>query len=131
MGDLAKTIFSFVVGIFVAAYRAFALMLMWNWFVSPVFHIESISFWQVLGLVWIVELFVGNAGENPVKTMRWENLLLVMDACIPEHRREELHEELKQKNEEVWSRLGIHVFAQLVGYTVTLALGWAVHTFLA
>jgi len=103
---------------------------MWNWFVSPVFHIESISFWQVLGLLWVVQLFVGDTGENPAEAVRWESLFLVLDACVPEHKTDELREELKQKNEGIWSQLAIHIFGQLTGYAVTLMLGWLVHTFL-
>jgi hypothetical protein len=131
MSELAKVILSFVVSIFVGAYRAFALMLMWNWFVSPVFHTDHILFWEVLGLLWLVELFVGNrTGDNPAKTARWESLFLILDSCVPEHKREELQEDLKQKNEEIWSKLGLHLIGQLAGTTITVALGWTVHTFL-
>ena len=104
-------------------------MLMWNWFVSPVFHIQSISFWQVLGLLWAVQLFVGDTSENPAETLRWENLSLALSACVPEHKAEELREEVKQKNEGIWEQSGIHIFAQLGGYAFTLTLDWLVHTF--
>jgi len=120
---------AFVVGLLVGAFKAFVLMLMWNWFVSPVFHIDSISFWQVLGLLWVVQLFVGDTGENPAETLRWENLYLVLDACVPEHKAQEVREELKQKEEGIWSQLGFQIFGQLTSYAFTLMLGWLVHTF--
>jgi hypothetical protein len=59
-----------------------------------------------------------------------ENLFAVVDACVPEHKREELQEKLKQNNEEIWSQMGIHILGKLTNYAVTLLLGWMVHTFL-
>jgi hypothetical protein len=126
--DWKKLAYTYAVGILVGAYKAFVLMLMWNWFVSPVFHTESISFWQVLGLLWLVQLFVGDTGENPAQTLRWESLFLIVNASVPEDRNEDLQEELRQQTEGVWLQMGLHIFGQLAGYTVTLALGWLVHT---
>jgi hypothetical protein len=124
-----KTSLTFAVSLLVGAFKAFVLMLMWNWFVSTVFHIDSVSFWQVLGLLWIVQLFVDSGSENPAETLRWESLFLVLNACVPDHKNEELREELKQKSEGVWGQFGLHIFGRLAGYTVTLALGWVVHAF--
>jgi hypothetical protein len=125
----AKVSLTFTATLFAGALKAFVLMLMWNWFVTPVFHIESVSFWQVLGLLWVVQLFVGNTMEKEAETWRWESLFLVLDVCVPEHRAEELREKLNEKNEGIWSRVGIQIFEQLTGYGFTLALGWLVHTF--
>jgi hypothetical protein len=124
-----KTSLTFAVSLLVGAFKAFVLMLMWNWFVSPVFHIESISFWQVLGLLWMVQLFVDSGSENPLEIFRWESLFLVLDACVPDHKNEELREELKQKNEGIWPQLGIQILGRVTSYAVTLGLGWVVHTF--
>ncbi len=131
MNTATKTSLTFAVGLLVGAFKAFVLMLMWNWFVSPMFHIESISFWQVLGLLWIVQLFVdsGSGSENPAETLRWDSLFLLLNACVPEHKNEELRDELKQNTESLWGKLVIHIFAQLANYAVTLGLGWVVHTF--
>jgi len=114
MNTPTKMSITFAVSMLVGAFKAFVLMLMWNWFVSPVFHTESISFWQVLGLLWVVQLFVGATGENPAETLRWENLFLVLDACIPEHKNEELQEELKQKNEGIWGNWAFKFLGSLL-----------------
>jgi putative transposase len=53
-------------------------MLMWNWFVSPVFHTGEIPFWQMLGLLWVVQLFVDRGAENPADSLRWGSLFLVL-----------------------------------------------------
>ena len=128
--DWIKLITTYVVGILVGGYKAFVLMLMWNWFVSPVFHTGHISFWQVLGLLWVVQLFVGeDSNENPAQALRWENLFSILDFCVPEYKREELQEELKQRNEGIWGQLGIYIFGQAFGYTFTLGLEFLLHTF--
>ena len=129
MNTPTKTSLTFAVSLLVGTFKAFVLMLMWNWFVSPLFHIDSISFWQVLGLVWIVQLFADSGSESPTDTLRWESLFLLLEACVPEHKTEELRDEVKQTTDRIWEKLGIHIFAQLVGYTVTLGLGWVVHAF--
>ena len=126
-----KAAVTFGVSILVGAFKAFALMLMWNWFVAPLFHTGDISFWHMLGLLWVVQLFVGGSGmENPVETMRWDNLFLMVSACLPEHESEEVTEEVKQKTEGIWGDLGTSIVSQLFGYAFTMGLGWVVHTFL-
>jgi hypothetical protein len=78
----------------------------------------------MLGLLWVVQVFVGEgSGENPAHTMRWENLYLIVGACVPEHKNEDLNEELKQKSEGVWGEMGIYIFSQLFSYGFTM--GWA------
>jgi hypothetical protein len=132
MSTAAKAALAFGVSFLVGAFKAFALMLMWNWFVLPVFHTGEISFWQVLGLLWVVQLFVGDdARENPVEQSRWESLFLVVSACVPDHKDAEVKEELKQKTDGVWGQMGIHIASQLFSYAFTLGLGWLVHTFFA
>jgi hypothetical protein len=69
---------TFAAGLFVGAFRAFVLMLMWNWFVSPVFHTANISFWQVLGLLWLVQVFVGEGEEDLDENRRWERLFAIL-----------------------------------------------------
>src|ERR1051325_10752672 len=96
-----KASMTFAVSLLVGAFKAFVLMLMWNWFVTPVFHTEAISFWQVLGLLWEVQLFVGDTSENPKEDLLWENLFLVLDACVPEHKAQEVRDELKEKEEGI------------------------------
>jgi hypothetical protein len=95
----------------VGAYKAFVLMLMWKWFVSPVFHTESISFWQVLGLLWLVQLFVGRS-QNLDKERRWERLFAILHYCIPEDHKQWVRQEMQEHNEGTWTQLGIHIFGQ-------------------
>ncbi len=80
-------------------------------------------------LLWVVQLFVDRGAENPADNLRWESLFLVLDTAVPADKREDLNQELKDKNEGIWAQVGFHIFGQLVGYVVTLALGSVLHTF--
>jgi hypothetical protein len=129
VNDAAKATLTFVVSLLVGAFKAFILMLMWNWFVSPVFHTGSITFWQVLGLLWLVQLFVGVKTDDPEKSQRWDNLFLVLNSCVPEHQREHVREAIKERRERIWADIGLHIFGQIFDYSFTLGLAWLVHTF--
>jgi hypothetical protein len=126
-----KTSVTFGMSLLDGAFKTFVLMLMWNWFVSPVFHTGELSFWQTFGLLLVVQLFTGGQyTENPVQTMRWLNLFSIVQACVPEHKNEGVREELKERTEGLWGEIGISMFSQLAGYALTLGLGWLIHTFL-
>jgi hypothetical protein len=124
---LQKLSLTFLAGVMVAAYKAYALTLMWNWFVSPVFHIGAISFWYALGLLWVVQLFVGDIGDEPAQAWAWENAFMVLDYCVPEDKKGELKRKLEEKEGDVWVQMALVVLGQAAGVTFTLALGWLVH----
>jgi hypothetical protein len=130
MSTFAKASLTFGASMFVGAFKAFALTLMWNWFVSPIFHTSNISFWEMLGLLWVVQLFVDKSyAQDPAEKIHWENLFLVLDACVPAEKREDLKADLKEKEGSIWSEVGGQIFGQLVGYAFTLGLGFLLHTF--
>ena len=116
---------AWAVGTIVGLYKAFILMHLWNWFVAPVFHLQEISFLLMLGLLWTISLLTDRADTGEEK--RWKVMHLILDKCVPEHRRDELTEELKAETDSVWFETSMTMFASCVGYTATLALGWFVH----
>ena len=61
---------------------------------------------------------------------RWKWLEIVLMPCIPSEKRDEVMEELKEQKEELTVQLGVMIFTTAVGSTITLALGWGIHTFL-
>jgi hypothetical protein len=128
--EVWKFLRTFTIGLLVGFYKAFVLMFLWNWFVPRILHVEEVSFWQMLMLLWIVHLIVGYLGDDTVNEMRWERLFLVVTLGVPQDQQEYAREELSVMNQEVWSRLGISCLAHIVEYTITLGLGWAVHGFL-
>ena len=58
-------------------------------------------------------------------------LCMMIEACVPEEKREELTEQLLEEDKGLAGRLGGGVIGEAFGVTFTLGLGWAVHTFLA
>jgi hypothetical protein len=125
---LQKLWLTFLAGVALAVYRAYALTLMWNWFVPPLFHTGGISFWYALGLIWVVQLFVGDIGDEAAQSFAWDNAFLVLDYCVPEDKKEELKRKLKEKEGGIWVQVPLMVLGQAAGITLTLVLGWLVHT---
>jgi hypothetical protein len=122
---------SVVVLVFVAGlYTAFVAMHFWDWFVSPAFHVSEIPFWITYGLVMFVGLF-GTSGENLIEEQRWKLLMMAVDACIPEHRVERLHEEMKWETDSVGTTIFWTAFGRFFATTLAFFFGWVVHTFLA
>lgn len=115
---------SMVVGL----YTTFVLMELWDWFVIPAFHLGAISFWAMYGLILIVSLFRSARGD--IETEVRENIVDVMlDACVPDDRREEVREKLKELTERIWYDAGWKVFGQIIGNSITLGIGFVVHGF--
>ena len=52
---------------------------------------------------------------------------VMLDACIPLEKRQEVTEQLAEFNEQQWSEGGWMVIGQIVANTITLALGFVVH----
>lgn len=55
--------------------------------------------------------------------------MLSMEACVPPPARENLRQQLKEEAEGKWLSLGGWVFGIALGYTLTLGIGFFVHTF--
>ena len=133
MDDLKKLGWAFPVGIIVNLYTTFVIQNLWNWFVVPVFHVGSISFWGMFGLVLVVDLLSGGqkSGDKFADDQRWKMLYKVLDYCVPEEKMENVKVMIEEEKEIVWVEIGVSVLSRVVGITVTLVLGWFVHTFLS
>ncbi len=116
-----------IVGLTVSLYKAFVLQNLWNWFAAIAFNVPSASFWVVLGLLWLVQLLTDRP-DFPLEP-KWKYLFTVLDACVPEDKKEILKEELEQVG-PLWVDAGLMVLGELAQNTFVLVLGWCVHTFL-
>jgi hypothetical protein len=117
---------SFVVGF----YCVFVMQQLWNWFAVPLLHFGEASFLTMYGLNLLFGLVTArDVSENPIEESRWKMLMLSVEACVPAPARENLHEQLKQEVEGIWGGLGGWVFGIALGYTLTLGIGFIVHTF--
>jgi hypothetical protein len=81
------------------------------------------------GLVLIIGMFAYD--PNFEQKQQFKAIVTVLDACLPEEKREEVNEQLEEQSSEVWLQASSTIFGRLVGNTFTLAVGWAVHIFLA
>ena len=127
---MKKISWFWLVGLVVSLYTTFVVQNLWNWFVVPTFYASSISFWGMFGLLLLVSL-LGGRGEEFAAEQRWKSVITVLDACIPEGKRETLEEALDQQAEGVWVEVGLKIFERLLGSTLTLVIGWGIHAFLA
>jgi hypothetical protein len=121
--------FHAVVSLLVGLYKAFVLTHLWNWFVSPVFHVSNISLFQMLGLFFIVAVCTEHSAFGHEYWSK--RILMVLDFCIPEDRKEQAKRVLRQNDEEAWFELGMFHFEELVAITTILVLGWGIHAYLA
>lgn len=131
MGDFINLVWAFPVGIVVSLYTTFIIQKFWNWFAVPAFNLPEISFWVIYGLVLLISLLAeGQKTEKFSEDQRWNNMSHILDACVPQEKREEVMELIKVENKEIWVKIGIGVFSKFVGNTFVFLIGWAVHTFL-
>ncbi len=126
--DWKKMVGTWGIAIVVGFYTTFVLQALWNWFAVQAFGAPHISYWMAYGFVLTLRLILD---EPPFEKQEiYGRLEHLINACIPEEKREVLNEELLEEGKEFPARLGGAIFGQVVGLTLTLAIGWAVHTFL-
>ena len=113
---------SFVtIGLGIGLYTAFVLECYWNWFAVPVLHFESVSFLQMLGLLWLVQLLINPASDDDEKLKKLTSLIVM---SIPEEKQAEIAETMKVDDvmENIFSVIG-----KLSQNTVMLGLGYLLH----
>ena len=130
MMSIKKTVGFWGIALAVGFYTTFVLQSLWNWFAVPVLHVASVGYWAMFGLnILFGVIFGGNKSRED--HFRWEGVLKMLDACVPEEKRVDVQEALKQEAETgIWIDAGSMVFGQVVGNTLTLGIGWAIHSFL-
>jgi hypothetical protein len=124
---LKKTVLFFAVGLLVNLYTTFVLTICWNWFVTTAFHVSEISFWVMYGLVLVVSLFQNPYDASVAEDQRWNSALIMIDACVPEDRKQYVKEELEDLKPQMWFEIGSALFGRIVGTTLTLGIAFVVH----
>ena len=120
-----KTAWMFVAGFVASVYAAFVSMCMWNWFATRALHVPEVSFFEMLGLIWLIRLLTFSGDSE---RYQWAMLWAVVEAAVPDDKREAV-EKARQEFTESKTLLTFS-FAELFGNTVTLVLGFLVHVFL-
>jgi len=127
MSDWKKFAISWTVSTLVGFYGVFVLMQLWNWFAVPLLHAPVASYWLVYGMSMLFGLLTEKA-ENPADERRWSALFIILDACVPGHKLEDVKEEVRSETENIWSDVGLAIFAKILTASLTLGLGFVVHT---
>src|SRR5258708_11550020 len=107
---LKKTVLFFAAGLLVHLYTTFVLTICWNWFVTAAFHLSEISFWVMYGLVLVVSLFQNPQDKNFGEDQRWKGALIMIDACVPEDRKQYVKDELEDLTPQLWIEIGSALF---------------------
>jgi hypothetical protein len=128
MASFVKWSAAFVVGLLVGCYTAFVAECYWNWFVVPALHASEVSFLQMLGLIWLIQLLASR--PNTVEDTRWKLLASAVELCVPAEKQEELAELTKPDSVMGFLQGFSQVVGQLVGNTFTLVAGSVLHAFL-
>jgi hypothetical protein len=56
---------------------------------------------------------------------------MLIRACVPDEKREELDATLKEEDKGFAARAGLSAVGQAIGASIALGLGWTIHSFLA
>jgi hypothetical protein len=126
-----KGVLVFVLGLVSGLYTTFVLTILWNWFVVPAFHLSEISFWMTYGLVLVFNLFRDPGERTLADEQEQEALTTMLEACVPQDRKEYVKEQLESQAKSIWKLMGVSLFSQMVGNTIALGIGFVVHVFAA
>jgi hypothetical protein len=121
-----RVILLYGISMVVGLYTTFVLTVLWNWFAVPAFHVGEISFWMMYGLTMLISL-LRPTGNDIEAEHRHKVVAVMLDACVPVDKREEVIEELKGFEEEIWWKAGWQVFGQVMTNSLTLGIGFVVH----
>lgn len=111
----------------ISVYRAFVLMMLWNWFVTRAFHVDSVSFLLMLGISWFIELVTRPSEQDAA--FYSSNLYPLVLLCVPENKQEEAREQMEQFQSDIWSQLWTSAGSRVFDITLTLGLGFVVTLF--
>jgi len=123
-----KSIRGKCVSFVVTFYTAFALTMLWDWFVTKAFRVEEIGYWNMLGLVFIINILSQWTFEMTNAVM-WGKAMKMLAACIPEENRAETLRTIEKDTPSEDMQTLIADGIKVLGITIYLGLGWAVHTF--
>jgi hypothetical protein len=128
--EIEKLVGSWCLLLAVNLYMTFVLQTMWNWFATPALHVESISYWNMYGLVLIVLMFSAR-NKDSADADHWHRTLTLLEACIPDDKRAQT---IRQLEEGTVSKLllsgVITEGSKALGATVSLVVGFGIHTLL-
>src|ERR1700681_3164909 len=88
---------AFGISVVVNFYTTFVVRSLWNWFAVPSFSVPQISYWTTYGLVLLIRLLFDKNTTYKDQEI-FGRLGMMIDACVPEEKREELTEQLLEED---------------------------------
>jgi len=122
-----KHILPWVVAFVVGVYTSFVAMCMWNWFAVQALHAPNVSFLQMLGLIWLINLLINQQDNHEG---RWRILFTSIELCVPQEKQELLTDAMDEIKDNLWIDLWGKIAGQIIGNTLTLVLGFILHLFI-
>ena len=123
-GFIMKYAFPTIIALIVGLYTSLVAMFMWNWFAVPTFNLPNVSFFQMLGLTWLINLLFVQKDKDEDK---WTILFTTLEHTIPEEKKESLNKAMNEVKDNfliiLWAKIG----GQIIGNTLTLILGFFLH----
>src|ERR1700746_3894012 len=94
MSDWKKFAVTWAVSTLVGFYTVFVLLQLWNWFAVPLLRVPEARYWLIYGVFLAFGLLTNDA-DNPAHERRWNSVLIILNACIAEHKMEDVTEEVR------------------------------------
>jgi hypothetical protein len=110
-------------------YLTFVLQTVWNWFAAPALHFDSISYWNMYGLLLITTL-VRLRNSDVQEAQHILKVTTMVEACLPEARRAETMRLLEEGTVAKMLRPAVINGMRVLGAPAWLVIGFMVHTFL-
>jgi hypothetical protein len=130
MKKFLKFVGSRLFGLILSLYITFVLQMLWNWFATPVFHVQSIGYWNMYGLLLIATL-VRTKNSDIGETQLLVRVMTMLEACLPEEKRAETMRQLDESEVAKLFRPTAVDGMKALGTTFFLVVGLVVHSFLA
>jgi hypothetical protein len=111
----------------IGCYTAFVAECFWNWFAVPVVHVSNVSFLQMLGIIWLIQVITARPTDSDNK--RWVLLFDLLELCVPPEKLPELEGLKKPDSINVFLEGFSMATGQIASNTLMLVLGFALHLF--
>jgi|SRR5450756_729184 len=117
-----------IVGLLVGCFTAFVAQCYWNWFAVETLHFSPVSFLQMLGVLWLIQIVTAKSssgGDNK----RWEVLIAMVELCIPPEKQDDLSELKEDTASAILPEGFFMAFGQIASNIFMLVIGFALHQF--
>jgi hypothetical protein len=124
MKEFSKWAMLFIISVVMGLYTAFVIKCYWSWFAVPALNLPEVSFFQILGLIWLLQLVMGNESEEAEDT-KFKMLANAIELCVPAEKQSQLTAMLEEEQVMIrWKALGM-ISRRFGSNTFMLILGFA------